>query len=144
MSGDTWVSEPELEDVVGREATRLLCATYGGIATYVPVAPQAEHPLARLMGMRALEALCARYGGQSIVTPNGRRKAARKLIPALRKRGMQAQEIALECGVTERYVRLVLAEQQASTGPAQGRLPGIAAAVTRARSASVTDGDSNV
>lgn len=125
MSGDIWVSEPDLEDVVGREATTLLCVTYGGIATYIPVAPQAEHPLGRLLGLRALEALCARYGGHSIVTPNGRRKAARKLIPVLRKQGMQAQEIALECGVTERYVRLVLAEQQAASAPAQGRLPGI-------------------
>lgn len=70
---ETWVSRPELEDVIGRDAADTLCHSYGGVPVYVPRRADPACQLGRILGIFALSALVAKYGGIRITVPNGRR-----------------------------------------------------------------------
>lgn len=103
---ETWISRPELEDIIGRDAAATLCRCRGGIGTYVPRKPDADSLLGRIIGLGPLRALSAMYGGENITVPNGRRAEPFKgRILALLEAGRTCSAIALELGVTERHVR---------------------------------------
>lgn len=101
----TWVSEPELVAVIGKDMASTLCKYRGGIPLYVPKHPRPEHEVAKIVGMPAFEALCNQYGGEHITVPcGGVRKEA--LVNAL-KAGKNKRQAARECGVSVRYAFMV-------------------------------------
>lgn len=107
---ETWVSLPELADLIGEDMGKTLCRLRGGTPMYIPVAASAGHELAKIIGTRAMECLCARFAGRYITVPNGKRPEPHKgeILNRLEKRQSHAS-IALNLGVTERYVRMVAA-----------------------------------
>lgn len=103
---ETWVSRPELEDLIGRNAAEVLCRCHGGVPVYVPVKVDADSALGRIIGIGPLRVLSSLYGGESITVPNGRRTEPFKgRILALLEEGHSCAAIALELGVTDRHVR---------------------------------------
>lgn len=106
---EIWVSYPELSDLIGADAARALCACLGGVPVYVPrkaADAASARTLARIVGPRALDALCAAYGGAHIAVPNGRRaEPLKRRALAMLEAGRSRRDIALELGLTERYVR---------------------------------------
>lgn len=115
---ENWISRPELEELIGREAADTLCRTSGGVPLHVPYSPDAGSRLGRLLGPGPLTALCAEYGGMRITVPNGRRPEPHKgAVIRLLEAGRPHGSIALELGVTERYVRMVAARMRGA--PAQ-------------------------
>lgn len=115
---ETWVSRPELEDVIGHDAADMLCRSYGGVPVYVPRRADPACQLGRILGVFALSALVAEYGGLRITVPNGRRGEPYKAAIARKlEKGQPHEQIALELGVTERYVRLVARSHK--SGPRQ-------------------------
>ena len=112
---ETWISRPELEEVIGRDGADALCRTYGGVPVYVPRKADPACCLGRILGPLALSALSAEYGGLRITVPNGRRGEPYKAAIARKlENGRPHEEIALELGVTERYVRLIARSRRSS------------------------------
>lgn len=110
---ETWVSRPELEEVIGRDAAEALCRAYGGVPVYVPRRADPASQLGRVLGPLALSALAVEYGGLKITVPNGRRPEPCKAAIARKiEAGHSYEKIALELKVTERYVRLVARSQK--------------------------------
>ncbi|MCL1939555.1 MAG: RNA helicase [Desulfovibrionaceae bacterium] len=112
-----WVSMPDLIEILGRDMANTLCVTRGGVEIYVPHNPSSVHDLARIVGLRGMEALCAEFKGQYIIVPNGKREPHKERVHQLLSQGKTKRDIALECGVTERYVYYV-----AGMGPKQEQL----------------------
>lgn len=104
---EVWVSYPELEDVLGDTGANLLCAAVGGASVPIPRAPVQGTYLAALLGMERMGRLCAEFGGLRIVVPNRRREPYKARIIRMLDAGKSPGSIALELGVTERYVRIV-------------------------------------
>lgn len=105
---ENWVSRPELVEVIGQDAADTLCRACGGVPVYVPRRADPRSWLAGLLGPRALAALSAEYGGLRITVPNGRRPEPYKpAVVRMLEEGRPHEKIALELGVTERYVRLI-------------------------------------
>jgi Mor family transcriptional regulator len=109
-----FLTEADLRDALGAEATAALLAAFGGRRTYIPgpdrIGP--EHPLARAMGeapARLLAALVATgHGGATVELPLGGEGAAarrqRRGVAAL-EAGATVNAVAGEFGVTARTVR---------------------------------------
>ena len=117
----TWISRPELAALIGADAARTLCRLYGGVSQHIPYAAAPDHPWSRVIGMAAMRAVCAAHGGTSIVPPNGRQPEPHKqAIVKMLAAGHSHRAIALELGVTERWVQMVA---NATRGPAQLPLP---------------------
>ncbi|MDR2504185.1 MAG: RNA helicase [Deltaproteobacteria bacterium] len=118
---ETWVSYPELEDIIGKDKAGQLCRLRGGTPLYIPVKPNADHYLARTLGLLPMRALCLKFPAQKITVPNGRKAAPHKdgIIDRLLA-GRPHASIALELGVTERYVRMIAADMPCAR---QLRLP---------------------
>lgn len=103
-----WVSYPALRDMLGETAATALCTHHGGVPLYVPRTAQADSKLARIVGVACLELLCAAYAGEWITVPNARKTAPRKGdVMRLLDDGISPAQIALQLGLTERYVRQV-------------------------------------
>ena len=116
-----WVSLPELTGILGKDMAKTLCVVRGGVELYIPKAASATHDLARIVGMHGMVVLCAEFGGQTITVPNGKHPEPQK--QAIVKRleiGHSQRKIALELGVTERWVQMVASAVQGNT---QCRLP---------------------
>lgn len=108
---EIWVSLPELEALIGRDAAKTLCLLHGGVPVYVPLNVLPESKLTGLIGLGPARALAAAFGGYSITVPNGRRPDPLKpqIIAALEE-GRTPASIALELGVTQRHVRGIAAQ----------------------------------
>lgn len=104
---EVWVSYPELVDVLGDAGANLLCAAVGGASMPIPRAPVQGTYLSALLGMERMGRLCAEFGGLRIVVPNRRREPYKARIIRMLDAGTSPGSIALELGVTERYVRIV-------------------------------------
>lgn len=102
-----WISVPELENLLGKDAAHVLIKQRGGVDFYVPSKPESTHPLARLLGLPAFHTLCRAFGGERITAPNGRSEPQKERIVRLLQSSMPKADIAAECGVTERYVYMV-------------------------------------
>ena len=68
-----WVSRPDLEELIGREATEQLCEALGGVPFYVPIKPKPDIELAKIVGFGRACALCEAFGGAYITVPLGNR-----------------------------------------------------------------------
>ncbi|WP_300778396.1 hypothetical protein, partial [uncultured Bilophila sp.] len=112
---EVWVSYPELAETLGDTGASLLCAAVGGASMFVPRAPVPGSYLTALLGMERMDRLCAAFGGLRIVVPNRRREPYKDRIIRMLDAGKSPGTIALELGVTERYVRFVA--QQAKKQP---------------------------
>lgn len=105
---EIWVSRPDLEALIGKDATDALCSRHGGISFYVPRRPKATMELAKLIGFEQSRTLCEVYGGSCIAVPLGNRKDPYKnRIMDMLDKGRPLREIARTLGTTERYVRAV-------------------------------------
>ena len=135
---ETWISWPELAACVGEDKARALCAVRGGVSFYVPRAGMvavAGGWLSTCLGEDGLAALSAHFGGEYVTVPNHRRAEPFKdRAMALLEKGASCRRVALELGLTERYVRR-LSRQCRLPGPRQmtlwerpERVPGVAAA----------------
>lgn len=110
---ERWVSFPELESVIGRADAEALCRAYGGVAKYLSRQPDAAHPFAPIIGMTKLQILADYAGGWHLALPNLRRPEAQKnRILDLLDRGEPHEQIALDCGVSERWVRTLVARRR--------------------------------
>jgi hypothetical protein len=100
-----WVSLPELEAIIGTDGAKRLCVMSGGVPIHIPSQPRGADLLTRALGMPTARALAAIFGGNTITVPNGNREEPHKgRILRLLSEGKSKSEIALECGVTLRYV----------------------------------------
>lgn len=102
---ETWVPREELEGLIGREGAALLCREAGGVPIYVPVKTNPACRLGRILPARPLAALVAAYGGTMITVPNGKFRPHKDVILRRLEQGEPHARIALDVGVTERYVR---------------------------------------
>ena len=100
-----WVSLPALRAIIGNDMAATLCSNLGGVPIYVPFEAHAGHELAKVVGVPAMAALCRQYRGEYITVPNG--GVQKEQILGMLAQGMRKREIALACGVTERYVYMV-------------------------------------
>ena len=87
--GELWVSHDELVDAIGDDGADLLCRAVGGVSTYIPRKPVAGSPLSAVLGMK-------RKG-----------EPFKDRIVRMLETGKSPGRIALELGVTERYVRIL-------------------------------------
>ena len=110
-----WIAWPDLVDVLGRPAAHDLCATHGGISTYLPARANRNHPWCKIIGETGMTLLCAYAGGTYVCVPNRRRSPAikRRIIELLTE-GASPEEIARDCECTERYVFAVAARTQSN------------------------------
>ena len=104
-----WVSRPDLEELIGREAAEQLCKALGGVPFYVPITPKPGIELAKIVGFGRACALCAAFGGAYVTVPLGNRPEPYKVrIMRLIDEGKTPPQIARELGTTERYVRTIM------------------------------------
>jgi hypothetical protein len=108
----TYLSEPELVEVIGEEATLLLLEARGGTRAYIPATIPAGHWLALAIGPEAAALLAAHLatgrGGGAVELPLGRGGGAalrRRRIHAGLRAGRTANAIARELGLSVRTVR---------------------------------------
>lgn len=100
-----WVSMPALRAIIGNDMAATLCSNLGGVPIYVPFEAHAGHELARIVGLPAMTALCIQYKGEYITVPSG--GVQKEQILDMLAKGMKKRDIALSCGVTERYVYML-------------------------------------
>ncbi len=100
-----WISMPTLKSILGDDAAATLCANLGGVPIYVPQDAHPTHELAKTIGLRGMTALCQHYHGEYITVPTG--GVLKEQILTMLDQGMKKRDIALACGVTERYVYLL-------------------------------------
>lgn len=114
---DMWISQYELDTLLGKDAAKLLCSHYGGVRFYIPTVNTVatNHPFAMLLGMRAMRALASAYGGNRITVPNGRNEPKKSEILDMLEQGKGARATALALGVTERWVSAVAQQHAVST-----------------------------
>lgn len=104
--------------LIGWRQAESLIAELGGIPYPVPkgaannrAGAMRYERLAEVVGPRAADALVAEYGGEVLPVPNCKVAVARAKMRAMRARcdaGATLEEIALEFGVTTRWVSYVL------------------------------------
>lgn len=102
-------------DVIGQDATLRLCGQFGGLkGVYIPRDPTTENRLS-VIGTEAWGALCEKFGGRYIDIPRGtylNLKKARIFELAAADPSLSQASIALQVGVTQRYVTSVLSSVQ--------------------------------
>ena len=104
---ETWVSREELAEAIGDDGADLLCRPWAGYPRTFPQAV-AGSPLPTVIGPERMERLCAAFGGLRVTLPNRRKgEPFKDRIVRMLETGKSPGRIALELGVTERYVRIL-------------------------------------
>lgn len=102
----------EIQQLLGEAATAKLVEKYGGgMAVYIPLKVNPNHPLAELLGLEAAQFLGDEFGGLSIEIPRNvalEREQRNRLIAADWAAGMRQGEIALKHKLTVRHIRNIL------------------------------------
>jgi hypothetical protein len=119
----------DLVRLVGWAKAEALIRELGGIpfpvpkgANNNPAGAARYERLAEIVGPRGADCIVAEYGDDILNIPNCKTAIARAKMRAMRARcdaGATLEEIALEFGVTTRWVSMVLKRQDDSGGPAQ-------------------------
>lgn len=100
----TWLSTPDLVDLIGEDAAIRLCQEYGGLCVYITKRPETSK-LVPTIGHVAAESLCAAFGGEEIMLPALiRRPQIKEKIVVLLRAGVSYAEIARECRCSYRHV----------------------------------------
>ncbi len=104
----TW---DEVLETIGPEAAQILGEHYGGVSKYIP-SDYTKGDLLSLLGTYAAMAMSARYGGSTLMLPNTvkKRKPVKTRIIQLIAAGWSTRRIAIECQVTEDWVKMVRRE----------------------------------
>ena len=106
--GELWVNYAELADAIGEDGAEKLCRAVGGVSTYIPRTQPEGSPLCGVIGTERMRRLCSAFGGLRVTLPNRRRSEPSKVrIARLLESGKAPGAVALEIGVTERYVRMI-------------------------------------
>ena len=117
VMGELWVSHDELVDAIGDDGADLLCRAVGGVSTYIPRTQPEGSPLCGVIGMERMRRLCSAFGGLRVTLPNRRRSEPSKVrIARLLESGKAPGAVALEIGVTERYVRMIASRCKIGSG----------------------------
>jgi len=96
---------------IGRENLTRLQQEIGPRDLYVPISPDPEHRVAKVLGMAAMRVLCEEFGGTKIWIGNGYATAARnEEIFRAAKNGDSVETIALRWEITQRYVRVIVSD----------------------------------
>lgn len=108
----------QIARIIGPRRAIALADALGGVVTYIPKAPGADHRLSQLVGHEAALALAEVYGGLEVVIPRGVYRNLKKA--AIMDTAGSRRQVALALGVTERYVRKVAnaAKDTGDTGQA--------------------------
>ena len=121
VMGELWVSHDELVDAIGDDGADLLCRAVGGVSTYIPRTQPEGSPLCGVIGMERMRRLCSAFGGLRVTLPNRRRSEPSKVrIARLLESGKAPGAVALEIGVTERYVRMIASRCKIGSGGSGG------------------------
>ena len=100
-----WISYSELESIIGTDMARVLCRLRGGVVTYVPKNARPDGDLAPIIGMAALTSLVGEFGGEQIELARKHEEPYKGKVLDLLDKGCSHRDIALQVGVTDRYVR---------------------------------------
>ena len=120
--GELWVNYAELADAIGEDGAEKLCRAVGGVSTYIPRTQPEGSPLCGVIGMERMRRLCSAFGGLRVTLPNRRRSEPSKVrIARLLESGKAPGAVALEIGVTERYVRMIASRCKIGSGGSGGR-----------------------
>jgi hypothetical protein len=117
----------DVVELIGLPATLNLVEHFGGlIALYVPREIEPEHPIAVAIGITAARKLSAHYGGDCVRNiprcASWIRRVRDTEIHARRTAGESPARLALEYGITERAVWMILAEIRDSSDDKQSAL----------------------
>lgn len=122
VMGELWVNYAELADAIGEDGAEKLCRAVGGVSTYIPRTQPEGSPLCGVIGMERMRRLCSAFGGLRVTLPNRRRSEPSKVrIARLLESGKAPGAVALEIGVTERYVRMIASRCKIGSGGSGGR-----------------------
>ena len=108
MAGPASPLQTEVAAVIGDEAAARLAAAFCGRDVYVPRDPGPDHPVALAIGIDKARLLGEYFFATKLSFPVG--PAKRQAIRALRAQGLDNREIARRLWVTDRFVRMVVAE----------------------------------
>lgn len=100
-----WVSRPDLEDLIGVDATQALLSAYPGGRVYVGRKPE-RCKFALVVGPVAAEILCGEFPGLEIMLPSAAAKppTLKQQIVELLEQGVSYSQIVARLGCTERHV----------------------------------------
>ena len=104
--GELWVNYAELADAIGEDGAEKLCRAVGGVSTYIPRTQPEGSPLCGVIGMERMRR---------------RSEPSKVRIARLLESGKAPGAVALEIGVTERYVRMIASRCKIGSGGSGGR-----------------------
>lgn len=111
-------------EVIGAAATVRLAERFGGVQTYIPQAPGADHPWAPVIGLDAVRALAEHWPGTHLEIPRGAFGKLKKAeVLRLLEQGLSKRQAALQSGCTDRYVRRLVNGDAGEQAQPQGTLP---------------------
>ena len=116
--------EAEVAAVIGADAAAALAAAFCGRPVYVPRHPGADHPVAKIIGHEKAILLGNYFWATKLEFPVG--IAKRRAILDMKARGIGNREIAARLLVTDRFVRMVIAEANDADADWQAGLFGTA------------------
>ena len=104
----SYVSFPQLVDIIGIADAMALCKQHGGCAVYIAKRPE-KCALVGIISGCGVESLCAELGGEEYMLPLGpfRKVPIKEAIVAMLEAGLSHTEVARECGCTTRYSAMV-------------------------------------
>lgn len=111
----------QIARIIGVHKAITLADALGGVETYIPKAPGADHPLSQLVGHEAALALASVYGGLDLLIPRGVYRNLKKAAIMDAPVGSRRQ-VALALGVSDRYVRKVANATKEAEGNGQADL----------------------
>lgn len=100
----------EVAAVIGDDAAAALAAAFCGVPLYVPKAPGPDHPVTRAIGPEKAALLGSFFHTTKIEFGVG--VAKRRAIRDMKAAGVSNRDIARRLLVTDRFVRMVLAEDR--------------------------------
>lgn len=104
----TYLSFPQLVDIIGTEDATALCRAHGGRPCYIARTPE-KCALNGIISSVAVESLCAEFGGEEYMfpLPPGRRVPIKVLVARLLEEGKSLSETARCAGCSQRYCEMV-------------------------------------
>lgn len=98
-----------LAEIIGPERALELARTRGGVDIYIPYKATPKHPWGRFLTADEWERVRKAFGGTRFTLPRGTNVRLRKrLVFELAEQGLSHGQIAIQAGVTARYVRRLI------------------------------------